>query len=213
MTDLSTHSVRSYLAILLIVALSTTSCSTADEPLTARPTPTIAAESEGRSEAGSSILGAALGRYESGYEFTSEVVVDEATAISVEGRQVGTASHMTIQSGDGIIEYLIADQAQWFRTDSGTWDFVTDDAEIGSPLDPLSAPTSVSIADEYDTTFELNAIYPASAFNVAADLAVILVIDAGQLISATYVTNVDGAEATVSTTFRELTDDTPIAVP
>ncbi len=213
MTDLSARSLRHYSTILLIVACSTASCGAAAEQSTARPTSTVATESQEWSETGSSILEAALQRYESGYEFTSEVMIEDDIAVSVEGKQVGAASHMSIQSGDGIIEYLIANQAQWFRTDSGTWDVVAEHEEISSPLEPFSVPTSVSVADEHDTTFELHAIYPASAFNVGSDLAVTLVIIAGQLISATYVTTVDGAEATVLTTFRELTDRTPITIP
>lgn len=221
MTDsLRRRVTRRHLA-LAVLALTLTSCAASDDTAGQKPTsnelttatltsPIATAESE----AGLSILEAALQRYESGYAFTSEVTIRDVTAVSVHGVQVGTSSRMRITSGDGMVEYLKVGSDQWARTGEGAWDLVAEDEVTSPPLEPFHFPTLVSVVDDQDGDYVLSAVYPAPAFgSTGPDLEVTLTIDHGRLASASYSTTVQGTVATVVTGFRDLTLTTPIAAP
>ena len=162
---------------------------------------------------GASILDTALARYRAGYEFSSQVVVNGISAVTVAGRNVSGSSLMIIQSGDGEVEYLVIGPQQWARTPDGIWDAVSD-STTPPPLEPLSSPRSVQVTSESGTIVTLEAAYAAEVFQVSGpDLRVTLTIDAGWLTSARYSMDQGGATAAVETTFGVLSDTTPITAP
>jgi len=160
------------------------------------------------------VLQAALARYDAGYEFSSRVLVNGAVAVDVDGRHVSGSSHMTIRSGDGEVEYLIIGGSQWARTSGGEWDVVSEGDASQPPLLPLKSPSAVEIVIDDSSEVTIQATYPASAFELAGnDLQVTLTIEDGRLSKAGYASAQDGADATVETTFRPLSDFTPITAP
>jgi hypothetical protein len=160
------------------------------------------------------VLQSALARYDAGYEFSSQVVVNGEIALDVEGRHVSGRTQMTINSGEGEVEYLIIGGSQWARTPGGDWDVVSEGEASQPPLLPLKSPTAADVVADNSSEVVVEATYPASAFGIAGDdLQVTLTIEGERMAKAEYVSVQDGATATVTTTFRPLSDFTPITAP
>lgn len=185
---------------------------TATAPTTVAPTSSTASPSSLSAEA---VLAEALDAYAAGYEFSSEAIVGEQTAAVVDGRHIGGSAQMAITSGDGEVEYLVVGDTRWARSGPDElWTVVSQDQAPRSPLDALAAPTDVDVVSESGSGATLEAVYPAQVFGLSGpDLTVTLVIDSGRLVSASYATMHDGAEGAVTTTFRPLSDTTPITAP
>lgn len=161
-----------------------------------------------------SILQSSLARYDAGYEFSSQVVVNGSVAIDVDGRHVSGSSQMNITSGDGEVEYLIVGGSQWATTPGGEWEVVSEGEATSPPLQPLKSPTALEVATMSGSEVKLTARYPASVFDLTGDdLQVTLSTEDGLLVSARYETTQGDAAATVETTFGPLTDFTPITTP
>ncbi|MGI9647813.1 MAG: hypothetical protein ACR2OI_04775 [Acidimicrobiia bacterium] len=205
---------RPLLGAVVAFALLLGACSSGDDAVV-DPTPTAQLPTQTSSvPEARTTLQSALARYDAGYEFTSQAVVNGSVALEIDGRHVSGSSHMTITSGDGEVGYLIVGGSQWATTPGGEWEVVSEGEAGSPPLQALKSPAAVEMAATSGSEVKLTARYPGSAFQlIGPELEVTLTIEDGLLAKAEYMTEQDGVVGHVETTFRPLSDFTPITVP
>jgi hypothetical protein len=162
---------------------------------------------------GPALLADALAAYEAGYEFNSRAIVNGAPAVVVDGRMVAGVSEMMVSSGDATVEYLTAGPQQWTRLEGGEWDLIADDAAAGSPLAIFTAPTALVPESVTGDTVVLRATYPAGPFGLAGDTVDVRLTVTGGFLTETAYVAAQPVRAEVTTSFRPLTDTTPITPP
>jgi hypothetical protein len=160
------------------------------------------------------LLATALDQYAGGYEFNATVTVNGEEASTVAGRWVDGASELTVTSGEGEVDYVIAAGGQWARLPDGEWEALEGAPTTASPLLALAGPSSFDRAEPAGDAIVVYAVYPATALGLEGEpVAVRLVFTDGILVEAGYETLIEENAAVTVTTFRPVGDTTPITAP
>jgi len=160
------------------------------------------------------LLATALDQYAGGYEFDATVTVNGEEASAVAGRWVDGASELTVTSGDGKVDYLIAGGGQWARLPDGEWEALEGAPTATSPLLALAEPSSFDRTEPAGDAIVVYAIYPAAALGLQGEpIEVRLIFTEGILVEAGYETLIEENTAVTVTAFRPVGDTTPISAP
>lgn len=160
------------------------------------------------------LLGSALEAYAAGYEFTATTTVNDQVATVQSGRWLGGASQLTVESGDGVVEYVLTADGQWARLPGAEWQQLEGDPVTDNPLTPWATPESLAVTNGDAATTVVAARYPATTVGLTGDPIDVTLTFTGETLSEiAYTTEVDGNRQTTQTIFAPLTDATPITTP
>ena len=145
-------------------------------------------------------------------EFESIVTLDGATATSLSGRTVGSASMLTVTSSGRTVEYLRLPPNAWARETGAGWVIVDSAQAPSSPLGVLASPVTIKNAAA-DSGATLEATYPAAALGLEGDPVKVLITIDGSVVTFRYEQKSGGHVVVSTTTVRPTTDLTPIGTP
>ena len=163
---------------------------------------------------GQKLLANALASFASGYDFIGTVTINSEQATVIAGRWFDGSSQVSIRSGSGEVEYITTADGQWARLPGSEWEELDGLPQSENPLAALSSPTSLEVSSSNTNTVRLSASYPAAELGLVGDpIDVILVIEDGLLVRASYDIEIDGNTGGSVTEFAKLGDTTPIVNP
>lgn len=147
-----------------------------------------------------------------GYSFDTVVTLGGQVAARVNGRRIGSASEMTLQSGGSSVAYRMLPPRSFVQEPDGTWVEADGQVPDADPLAALRAP--LSVAGVPGAGGGLRVTYPASALGLTGDqpTTVFLKPAADGTVSATWTATINGREA-VSTTLLGPASGAPILDP
>jgi hypothetical protein len=223
--SLASHRLRPRLlgaAIALLVLV--TACSSDDSPeaapttATAGPTTTAAGtESPAATVAPpvpAELLATALATYADGYEFSTTTSVNDQNASTQTGRWLEGASQLTVESGDGVVEFIITDAGQWTRLPGEEWEELEGAASTAYPLEGMNNPESITLVSTAEDRTTVLATYTAADVGLSGDpVDVTLVFADGNLVGFSFTADLDGTIVSSDTSLAPLTDTSPITAP
>lgn len=208
------------LGAAIAFTLLLTGCGSGDEmatPTQADPTTTttsVTTTSPTTPPNPSELLATALAQYRSGYEFIATTVVNDQEAVVQAGRWLDDASHITVRSGDGEIEYIVTTDGQWARLPDGEWEPLDGAPLVTFPLEPMVAPQSMEVMTADAGIATIRAVYSAETVGLSGNpVEVVLDFHDGVLVGVSYTVDVAGNVTESITTLSPLTDNTPITAP
>jgi len=223
--SLASHRLRPrYLGAAIALLVLVTACSS-DEPREAAPataTASPATTAAGTEPPGTTaappapteLLTAALATYAGGYDFSTTTTVNDQEVSTQTGRWLEGASHLTVESGDGVVEFIITDAGQWTRLPGEEWEELEGTPSTGYPLEGMDNPESIALISTADDRTALLATYPAAAVGLSGDpVDVTLVFTGGNLVGFSFTADLDGTIVSSDTSLAPPTDTTPITSP
>ncbi len=202
-------------AILLLAVV--TACSPAAATPAASPAATGApaassgATTSANPSSAAGVLAGALAPLRDASAFGTTVTVDGATIVSASGRSTGSASTISVTTGDRTVEYIRIPPKAWAREAGGAWVLMAADTAPVSPVEVLGAPTSVS-GNGGGVEAVLTAIYPASVLGLTGDPVTVTITIGSSAVRFSYTATSGGKTTMSTTTLRPGTTD-PIAAP
>jgi hypothetical protein len=162
----------------------------------------------------SELLADALQRYSAGYEFRASAAVNDQEATVQAGRWLDGASQITVQSGDGEVEYIITAAGQWVRLPDGEWEEIEAAPSVAYPLEAMTTPDSLELIASTGDTVSVSAFYPAAVVGLSGDpVEVVLDFEKGNLVGVSFTVDADGNIIESTTSLSPLADATPIVAP
>jgi hypothetical protein len=143
--------------------------------------------------------------------FGTTVTVDGATVVTATGRSVGSASTISVTTGDRTVEYIRIPPKAWAREKGGAWVLVVADTAPAAPVDVLGSPASVT-GDGSGMGAVLEATYPASALGLTGDPVKVTITIGSTTVRFSYTLTTSG-KTTVSTTTLRPSPADPITAP
>ena len=207
-------------ALLVLV----TACSS-DEPPEAAPTTATAGPATtaaGTEPPGTTVappaptelLTAALANYADGYEFSTTTTVNDQEVSTQTGRWLDGASYVTVESGDGVVEFIITDAGQWTRLPGEEWEELEGTASTGYPLEGMDNPEAIVLVSTTDDRITLLATYTAGAVGLSGDPVDVTLAFAGEsLVGFSFTADLDGTIVSSDTSLAPLIDTSPITAP
>ena len=202
--------------VILLLAV-VTACSPASASPAASAAPSGGSASAGIPSASADpgaaadVLAAALAPLQASSAFGTSVTVDGAVVVSATGRSVGSASTISVTTGNRTVEYIRIPPKAWARETGGAWVLVAADAAPAAPVEVLGAPTSVT-GDAKGVGAVLEAVYPAAVLGLTGDPVKVTVTIGTEAVRFSYTVTTSGKTTISTTTLRPGTAD-PIAAP
>ena len=201
-------------AILVLAVV--TACSPAPASPAANPTGTTVPAATGANSApdasaAAGVLAKALAPLRAASAFGTTVTVDAKTIVSASGRSVGSASTVSVTTGDRTVEYVRIPPKAWARETGGAWVLVAAGTAPASPVEVLGAPTSVT-GDGTGVGAVLTAVYPAAALGLTGDPVAVTITIGSAAVRFSYSVTTSGTTTISTTTLRPGTAD-PITAP
>lgn len=181
----------------------------------ATATPAVSPPSAGPSLSPGAQLDAALAPFADGYDFVSEVTLQDVAATHGEGRRVGEDSETVVGTGEGqVIVRTVGTQA-WTKKPGEDWVAVDEPADAIDQIAALREPTIVRATAPIDGMPAFVATYPPGALGLnGADIgSVIFQVHPDGTVEVTYEVPLQNGSAVSHTLFSPLTDPTPIVAP
>jgi hypothetical protein len=149
------------------------------------------------------------------YHFSGTIVVNGATALTVEGDRIGDGSRIEVVSNGAAVSYVVLPDATYVRQSGGDWEVLQDPPASVDPIEALSAPSSVSVPVSDGQTAQLDAGVPSTSLGLVGDsvVPVHVVLTAGALTEVSYSTVVGNVSAQVHTTFGPPVDASAVTAP
>ena len=162
----------------------------------------------------SAALDAAFAAFEGGYQFEAEVTVGQATATHAAGRRVGANAEFEVTSDGSTVTYRTVGSDAWVKRAGADWVAVDGSKTAADPLAALRTPLHVEAGPTVTGGTSLVATYPASALGLTgADRTVTVLVGDDGSVEATYQLTTAAGPAVSHTTFKPMTDTTPIVPP
>jgi len=160
-------------------------------------------------------LAAALQVLAPGYTYESTVAVGGKLATRADGRWIGGAAEIVVESGGASITYRTVPPRSWAQEQDGSWVELEGQVPGGDPLDRLLNPRAAEVERGATDTISIRATYAPAALGLAGSdpVTVTLAIAADGSVSARYVVDTKAGTATSTTVFYPALSQAPIVAP